>query len=522
MPSSLASTSLATANGVGVKNVQFAPSAQTLPRKIVIIGTYDETTKTGIVADQPYLVQSPEDVGDRFGFGFMVHTLAQGLYKGSGNLETWVVPQAEATTPGYAQGTITIVATSASAGPIYLYVVGYQLQISVADGDDETTIAAAIAAAINADVTLPVTATSALGVVTVDVKSAGPWGNFVNLAINLGRGEETPEGITSITIVQPTGGTGVPDIQTALDALGLNDDQNESYFTELMHGYLQDATTLDAISTWNGTGNLFEGNYAKLVARPLRSLNGDTAPGSSGLSSLITLGDGRKQDRTSGVVAVPGSPNHPAEIAAQALGWTARINNNRAAEHYTKIPLTGVLPGAIADRWTSSYSSRDTALKAGISPTKVLDGTTVVLQDVATFYHPDGVPTDSNGYAMQVNIAKLQNIMESVKVNFAQEKWQGIFIVQDVAKVTNTVDNQKARDITAVQNDVVALARAWEAHGWIATADFTIDEIKKGTYIQVRAGSTGFDITIPILLSGVGRIYNSEIHFDTSLAILTA
>lgn len=522
MPSSLASTSLATANGVGVKNVQFSPSAQTLPRKIVIIGTYDETTKTTIVADQPYLVTSPEDVGDKFGFGFMVYTLAAGAYRGSGNLETWVVPQAEATTPGYAQGTITIVATSASAGTLYLYVAGKQLQILVADGDDETAIAAKIETAIDADLTLPVTATAALGVVTIDSKSAGPWGNFINLAINLGYGEETPADITSITIVQPTGGTGIPDIQTALDALGLNDEQNENYFTELVHGYLQDTTTLDAISTWNGTGNLFEGNYAKLVARPLRSLNGDTAPGSSGLSALIAFGDGRKQDRTSGIVAVPGSPNHPAEIAAQALGWIARINNNRASEHYTDIPLIDVLPGAKADRWTSSYSSRDTALKAGISPTMIKNGTTVVLQDVATFYHPDNVPTDSNGYAMQVNISKIQNIMESVKVNFAQEKWQGIFIVEDVAKVTNTIDNQKARDIIAVRNDIVALAIEWERHGWIWSAAFTIDELKKGGYIQIRAGTTGFDITIPILLSGVGRIYNSEIHFDTSLAILTA
>lgn len=519
MPSTLAATSLASANGVGAKNVQFQPSATVLPRKIVIIGTFDETTKTTIVADQPYLVTSPEDVGDRFGFGFMLHRLARASFLGSGNLETWVVPQDEAATPGYAQGTITIVATSAKAGTIYLYIAGEQLQISVAAGDDETAIALAISTAINADPNNPLEATPAAGVVTLDSKSAGPWGNFINVALNLGAGETTPEDITSITIVQPTGGTGVPDIQTALDALGLNDEQNEDYFTELSHGYLQDTSTLDKISTWNGSGNLFEGNYAKLVARMLRSLNGDTAAGSAGLAALIAVGDGRKQDRTSGIIAVPGSPNHPAEIAAQALGIMALTNNNIVSEHYTDRVLSGVLPGVRADRWTSSYTIQDTALKSGISSTSVKGGY-VVMEDVATFYHPDGVSVDSNGYAMQVNIAKIENITNSVRQNFAQEKWQGIYIVADVSRVTNIVSKQKARDISSVRDDVVALARSWESRGWIYSADFTIDKLKEGGYIQIRSGTTGFDITIPVLLSGVGRIYNSEIHFDTSLAIL--
>jgi phage tail sheath gpL-like len=521
MPSDLASTSLAAAVGVGAKNTQFAPTANTLPRKILLIGTYDETTKTSIVADQPYLVTSPEDVGDRFGFGFMLHRLAKWSFLGSLGIETWVVPQAEDVAANYAQGTITVTATSASAGTLHLYVAGEYVPVTIADGDDGDAIAVAIDAAINADSTLPVTSTVALNVVTVDANSGGLWGNFIDLSLNRLQGQENPAGITSIVFVQPTGGSGLPDIQDALNALGTGDDQNEDYFTDMNHGYMQDESTLNTIDVWNGTGNDFVGNYAKLVARPLRSLNGDTVAGSGGLSALITLGDGRKQDRTSGVIAVPGSPNHPAEIAALAMGVMARTNNNRAAEHYVDRILTNVIAGAPADRWTSSYSSRDTALKSGISSTKTKNGT-VVMQDVATFYHPDSVSVDSNGYQMQVNISKVQNITNSIRLNFEQEKWQGIFIVEDVSKVSNVVDREKARDISAVQNDVVALAQAWEKRGWIYNSSFTIDLIKTGSYIQIRAGNTGFDITIPVILSGVGRIFNIELPFDTSIAILAA
>lgn len=520
MPSTVDQTSQATIVGVGLKNVQFTPSANNLPRKLLLIGTYDETNKTEIVENQPYLVTSKEDVGDRFGFGFMLYRLAKWSFLGGLGVETWVIPQKENVAAAFASGTITVTATSADAGTLHLYIAGEYVPVQVADGNDGDAIATSINAAINADNTLPVTSTVALNVVTVDANSGGDWGDHINLSLNWGFGQETPSGITSIVFVQPTGGSGLPDIQDALDALGLDDEQNGPYFTDLIHGYMQDSTTLDALAEWNGLGNDFVGNYAKTVARPLRALGGDTAPGSSGLSSLITLGDGRKQDRTSGIIAAPGSPNHPQEIAALGLGIAARINNNRVSEHYNGKILTGVIPGDPADRWTASYSSRDTALKSGISSTKTEDST-LVMQDLATFYHPDNVPDDSNGYAAQVNIAKIENISNSVRLEFQQEKWQGIFIVEDIAKVTSTVDKEKSRDVKAVENAIVALAQAWESRGWIYTAAFTIDKIKTGNYVQIRAGGTGFDITIPIILSGVGRIYNTEVHFDTSLTILT-
>ncbi len=197
----------------------------------------------------------------------------------------------------------------------------------------------------------------------------------------------------------------------------------------------------------------------------------------------------------------------------------AKISNNRAAQSYIGQLLPGIIPGTSSERWTSAYDSRDTAVKAGISPTIIKSGA-VYLQNVVTFYHPDDVPVSSNLYRSMRNIAIVQNILNSITVNFEQEKWQGISLVADVAKVTNSVDAQKARDIEAVIDDLVAQATSYESHAWIYTAAFTIGRLQAGGLVSIRSGATGFNATLPILVSGEGAILDNEVQADTSLAVL--
>jgi phage tail sheath gpL-like len=353
-------------------------------------------------------------------------------------------------------------------------------------------------------------------------KNNGIYGEFVKISFNEDFGQEFPVGL-SVVVTQPTGASGgiVPGDSNFFNILGLDDEQNEKFFTDLVISTPYTSTILDRISQWNGIGNDFNGNYAKLVQRPLRCLFGDIEAGSTGYNNLLSLGNDRKNDRTNGILAVPGSPNHPQEIAAFVLGDAARINNRNAAEHYSNDFLTGVWPGAPEDRWTSSYNSRDRAVKAGISPTIYEDGA-VKLQNIVTFYHPDSIPSTSNGYRSMRAISVLQNLTNSVKVTFKQEKWQRISIVEDVEEVTDLVAKQKVKDKRAVENEVIALARAWAKRGWIYSADFTINRISTGNYVQIRAGGTGFDIVIPVILSGEVWILDTLIQFDTALTVFTA
>lgn len=514
----LNATSLAAAVGASVKNVQFQSDARNLPRKILVLATY-APAKTAVVPLVPVQVLSAEDAGDRFGFGSMAHRLATQAFIGGQGTPVYVMPQAEVGGAVAAAGSIDFVgSTGVAAGTLHLYIAASAVGVVVGAAASADAIAAAVAAAINADKTLPVSATAATTVVTLTAKSKGPWGNDISVNFNLGYGQALPAGVVA-AVTGMAAGAGIPVMATALTALGTGDSANEDYFTDVVHGYGQDTTTLDALSAYVGAGNDFVGLYGKTVARPFRSLVGDTAAGSQGLADLISLADGRKLDRCNGVLAVPGSANHPAEIAAQAMGYMARINCDRVAQHYLGGTLVGVHTGAKADRWTSDYDNRDTAVKSGISPSRIQNGA-VTLQNVVSFYRPDNVPVTSNGYRSMRNIAIIQNMLFNIRLNFEQEKWQGISIVSDTLRVTNTTDRQKARDVGSVIDDLVALTKSFEAHAWIYEAAFTINKLKQSGAVSIRSGGLGFDNILSVIFSGEGGILDTEIQFDTSLAVL--
>jgi phage tail sheath gpL-like len=523
----ISATSLAAANAVSVRNVQFAPTSEVLARKIVVIGTYDPS-KTTVVANAPVQVLNEADAGNRYGFGFMLHRLVKAAFNGSKGVECWCVPQAEPGAGSAAAGTITVAGTATAAGTVHLYVAGDYVPVNIAKGSTAAQAATAITAAITAATDLPVTAAvdgSTPEEIDVTAKTSGTYGNEIKMRLNVFAGQELPAGITAVTIVDLATGAGTPTIADALNGLGTGDQANAQHFTDGVHGYLQDSTTLTAISAYNGEGNDATGLYDKLVARPLRFLTGDIDAGSDGLAALIVIGNAaRATDRTNGIVAVPDSPNHPSEIAATTIGVMARTNNDRAEECYVGKLLPGVIAGrqvviaAAAGRWTDTYDNRDSAVKAGISPTVADSGFTVRLQNVLTFYHPVSVPTSSNGYRSMRNISIIQNLLNGVKVNFAQEKWQGISIVEDINKVSNALSKDKARSVASVITDLVALADAWASRAWLYNATFT----KENLSVEIRSGGIGFDSVVPVVLSGEGGILDTRVDFDTALTVFLA
>lgn len=506
------------AAGVGVtaRNVQFQSEATNVPRKVLILGTF-LPANASVVENTPRLVLSPEDCGSYAGFGSMLHRLSLAVFLGCGGVPVYVHPQAEAQGAAASTGIIDFTGSAnVQAGTYSIKIANEMVSVPVAAGATGAAIASDVNAAINARTRLPLSTAvdgGTPGQLNATAKSKGPWGDDITVSV-----VSAPSGVvTAVTAM--AGGAGVPDVEAALAALGTGDGANESFFTDVTHGYGADSTTLDAILAYVGAGNEAVGLYGNTVSRPFRVLIGDTTPGSSGLTDLITLTDGRVLDRASGVVAVPGSATHPAEIAAQATGHMARINQDRAAQHYVGTVLIGVDPGAKADRWTSEYNNRDTAVQSGISPTLVKNGV-VTLQNVVSFYRPDNVPVASNGYASMRNISILQNLLYNIRINFEQERWQGISIVADTAQVVNTTDRQKARDVDAVKDDLVALAHAFAGRAWLYEAGFTVGKLKETGAVTIRQGGLGFDCVLSVLLSGEGGILNTVIEFDTSLTVL--
>lgn len=511
-------SSLAAGNQVGIKNVQFESLGQILKRKIVIVGSYDPA-KLDIVDNVPERFLSAGSVAAKYGFGSMLHRLAIKAFLGSKGIETWVIPQPEAGGAAAATGKLGLVGAATADGVLALYIGGeIAATINVSTGDTAIAMTAALVAAYtNQDIPALATIDGINAFETnIDAKAKGTFGNSLDISLNLD-GQLLPAG-TVPTITPMAGGLTNPDIQNALNAMGLNDNQNEKHFTALIHGYGQDAANLNAIATYNGLGNDFVGNYAKTVARPFRSLFGDTAVNEAGLLALIAYTDTVKEDRTNGVAAAPGSQSHPEEIAALTMGLMELVNTTRAEETYINRALSTIRVGDAADRWTDEYDNRDTAVKAGISPTLVQNGV-LTLQNVVSHYRPDAVASESNGYRSMRNISIIQNLLNSQRLAFAQEKWQGITIVEDVVKVANTTSRLKARDVNTVLDELVALALNYEGLAWIFSSSFTLDQLKQGDKVVLRPAGNGFDVTFPVVLSGEGGILNQVIEFDTSLAV---
>lgn len=512
------STSRASAVASSVDNVAFAPPSDNVPSKILCIGTYDPL-KTSVVDEVAKQVFSPEDAGDQAGFGFMLHRLVTQAFAGGQGIPVYILPQSEVGTQ--AAGDIDFTGgAGVLAGTMHLYIAGLHVPVTITAAMTDAQIATAAIAAVNAIKELPVTAlvNATPEIMDITAKSEGPEGNNISIAFNLGAGQVLPTGVVA-AITDMAGGATNPDIATALDGLGTDDDANEEHFTDVVHGYGQDTAVLDAISAYVGSGDTKTGLYDPNVARPFYAFTGDTDPGSAALTALIGLTDLRKSDRGDGIVGVPGSQSHPSEIAAQTVGHIARIANEIVAQDYEGIVLTGIWPGDKADRWTKKYDDRNIAYNAGISTTKVVSGQ-VVLQDMVTFYRPDSVSADSNGYRDIVNIKKTLNILDSQRRLFAAEKWQGIFTVTDVRIVKSSVDKTKARDIQAAKDELLGwYIGVVAAKGWIADLEFPIDKLKEADSVTLRPGG-GFDMKNRFVYSGAGKIKNVVTEFDTSFAVL--
>ena len=209
--------SLAAGVGTGLKNVTFVPIAENVPRKNLIIATYDPA-KTAVVDEVPVRVLSPEDVGDKFGFGFMAHRMAEQSFKGSGGIETYIQPQSEAGGAVAAAGEIDFTGTAGvEAGTIHLYLAGISVPVTIAAAATIEEIADAVVAAITAEKELPVTAVKVAVTfeVTITAKSKGPWGNDISIKFNLGVGDELPVGVVAATTPMASG-AGIPSFSSLI------------------------------------------------------------------------------------------------------------------------------------------------------------------------------------------------------------------------------------------------------------------------------------------------------------------
>jgi len=346
-------------------------------QRTLIIG---QMLSTGtFTAGTQVLAESVDWVKQRAGAGSMLALQMEWYRKRDRTGEVHVLPLADAGSAVAATGTITVGAIPTGTGTIPLYIGGKAVPVLVSPSLSTTTlVASAIAAAINADTDLPVTATPATAVVTLTAKNKGLSGNDIDIRLayrgTLG-GEVMPAGVT-LTLVQLSGGTLNPTLDTALAGLG------DELFDFIVLPYT-DSTSLDAIKAF-------------LAARWSwdRMLYGHAFAGFRGtLSDASTAGSARNDPHVT-IMPMNNSPTPPWLLGANLAGAVAV-----SLRADPGLPLHGlaldVLPPPPQSRFT--ITERNVLLYDGMSSFIVAADGTVTTERIITTYqtNPLGQPDDS-------------------------------------------------------------------------------------------------------------------------------
>jgi phage tail sheath gpL-like len=504
------STTLAPARAGRFKNRPAAIGANNLPRAGWLAGSYDSVNKTGVVPDVPKEVFSAEQVGDETGWGFALHRGAIEYFKNGQGTSLWITPQADAVGATQATKTLTVTVTTAVAGTIYLYIANELVTVGVVAGATDEEIAAAIVTELGLAKWkhLPVTAANTLGVVTFTSKTFGTYGNFITVAVNI-KGQSLPGGVT-VAIADGVSGATDPDIDDALAGLGVDDDANSISATDAAYSYETDETLAEKVSVYVGKGDESTGTWAPTVERPMRFIAFDTTAGTAGLTAMKAITDVQLENRAIAYAGAPDCYRHPFDLACEALGWCASINQANAHRSYVGLNLTGDCGTA---RWTKNGTTRDNAIKDGVSTTRVINGV-LKMDGMVTMYRPASIPVNNNAYRSFRNISIAQNMLNSHREFWANEA--SFTIVKDI-RLVDPAEKPYVKDIAAVEDLNALMVTAWQGKAWIFDAQYSIENQE----VTLREANNGFDIKLPVIYSAEGVVSDTEVEADISLAVFT-
>jgi phage tail sheath gpL-like len=370
-----------------------ARSPGTGAMKVLLVGN-KATAGTGNV-NQVYEVAGKDDVKLLAGQGSELHRMAIAIFKANPIASVSIVIVTAAGTA--ATKTFTVAGTTASAdGAVEVWIAGERVIAPISIGDTPTLAAAAIAAAINARPDLPVTATSAIGVVTATARCAGIRGNRISSRSLLTGG-------TGLTHTAATGffttGATMDDPQLALDAA----------FPLRWHLVVAPYTTTTELQKFRSmlnTGALpINGKRGRFIA-----CSPDT------LAASITVSDAVNASR--GEIAwLEDCDDLPGEVAAALAGAiTAERSSDRAA-NLDDVAILGLKPQPALDD-VPTAAEQNSALNNGLTPLITVNGEIRIVRSV-TNYHLDGTGADDFSILDSHKVDVADFIGDVIEQNFA-------------------------------------------------------------------------------------------------------
>ena len=455
-----------------------------LPQRVALVG---QGATASVYSTDKKQFTSALAVAQDYGFGSPLHLAAKQFFPingdGLGSIPLTVYPLVDDGAGVVSAGDITPTVAPTEAASYIVRVNNIDSEAFVIDtADTVATVTVKIAAAINAVLDMPITATSTALLVDTVSKWKGLTANEINIEVI---GSATVG--NSFAITQHVGGLVNPVVDNAIAQVG---NVWETMFLNCLG--MSDLTTLD---TYQAFG---EGRWGPLVRKPCIVFAGNTA---DSVTNAVIITNLRKADRVNCSLVAPGSNDLSFVIAARQLARIAKVANNNPAHDYGSQDATGLTPGPDGDQWT--YADRDQVVKGGSSTIEVKDGV-INISDVVTMYHPDGDPIPAYRYV--VDIVKLMNIIFNLDIEFATAKWDGAPLIPDDQPTVN-------RDAKKPKTAVAAVSAILDSLGLNAIISDP-ETAKKNTLAEIDPGNPKrLNLTTTVQLSGNANIISVDLNF---------
>jgi phage tail sheath gpL-like len=440
-----------------------------------------------VAAEVPTRLSNKDQARQYFGAGSQLAHAAEAWFQNNVANEVWAVGLDDDGAAVKASGSFAFSGTATETGLVSLYIGGKQLRVAVDIGDTATTIAAALETAF-ADPefsTQPYLVDAVTGTLRVEMLNGGEFGNQLDLRANYNVGEFLPAGIT-LTVNAMASGAGNPDIQDAIDAIA--DDE----FNIITHPYLDD-TNLDALE-------------AELLDRfgPMVQIDGyGIVAKDDTFANLGTLGDARNSQFTTifGAYKVPTAPWQVAAAAAANALFYLEIDPARPLQ---TLPLKGVLPPAVEDRFTRE--ERDQLLGDGIATTKVDEGGIVRIERAVTTYKTNSAGAEDISYRDLETLLTLSYLRWSFRNHFLL-RYPRHKLASDGARFGA---GQAIITPKVGKAEAVYLFTQWEQAGLVEG----VDQFKRDIIVERNANDPNrLDFLLPPDLVNQFRVAGTKIAF---------
>jgi phage tail sheath gpL-like len=262
--------------------------------------------------------------------------------------EVWGLPISEPVGSSPSTGTITVATPATEAGTIHLYIAGTYVPVNVGSSDTSANTAAAIAAAINDDATLPVTASATATAVTLTSSFKSINANEIAVTLNYfgaRGGQRTPTGLDLQLPVGGflAGGAGQPDFDAAILNLG------EEPFEFVAMPYADPQSLFDWDQEFGFTDQGRWGWQRQLFGHVFSAKRG--SGGDTGYNALITFGAGQNSGVESIMAVEQFSPSPTFEWAAAYTAKAQRALVNDPARPLQALTLNKIKAAPIGFRF---------------------------------------------------------------------------------------------------------------------------------------------------------------------------